>query len=313
MKCYLCRSENLKVVRTKLRHDISRNVLECQDCGLNFLEPKNKDLKEYYQQDYRQLYTPVIGKKLSSKETFEMYLPQQQIHLDQLKDILKPEMKVLDVGCSSGHFLYSIKDKVKEVTGIEFNKDDAEFVNKELGIKVYSQPIAETDLPQQHFDLITAFQVLEHVQDPINFLVDLKKYLKPDGYICLEVPNVCDALLYLYQIEPYAAFWFREPHLFNFSPKTLGLVLEKAGFKGKMQTVQRYNFVNHLNWVLTGQPQKSADVGMGQSNLKLADNVNKDIKEELQAWLGKVDQEYKDLLNKHQLGDSILFIGQKNK
>ena len=113
MKCYLCGKKNLKVIKTKLRYDVPRNVFKCHDCGIIYLEPKEKDLKDYYSRDYRKLYTSVIGKTLSAKEMFDIHLPYQQARINKIRHILNPQMKVLDVGCSSGHFLYALKNHVQ--------------------------------------------------------------------------------------------------------------------------------------------------------------------------------------------------------
>lgn len=311
MKCYLCQSSRLTVIRTKLRHNIIRNVLKCEDCGLVYLEPKKENLRSFYAEEYRKLYTPVKDKALNSREIFEMYLPYQHSRIDEIKDRLTPDMKVLDVGCSAGHFLYVLRDYVQESIGIEYNKENAEFVNRELGIKTYTEPIEETDLSLEYFDLITAFQVLEHVDDPIQFLTTLSKYLKPDGYLYIEVPNINDALISMYNIESYCDFWYREPHIFYYSPKTLSTMLERSGFKGDISTIQRYNFVNQMNWILTGSPQESADIGMSKSILISSDSVDEQIKTEFNQWIQRIDEEYKQILNKYNLGESIIFIGKR--
>lgn len=312
MNCYLCEKPNLKIIRTKLRHDIKRNVLQCQHCGIVYLEPKKEDLAEFYKKDYRKLYTPVIGKVLNSKESFDIYLPFQQARLDLIKEKLNPGMKALDIGCSSGHFLYTLKPYVKEVIGIEFNREDADFVERVLGIKVYTNSIENTDIPLEYFDLITAFQVLEHIDKPLEFLKTISKYLKPGGLLYIEIPNINDALISLYNLESYQDFWFREPHIFYYSPQTLSLLLKRAGFRGRVNTIQSYNFLNHMNWMLAGIPQKSIDIGMSEpvlvSNNSLTDN---EIKNTLNTFIQRVDKEYKMILEKYNLGNTIVFIGKK--
>lgn len=313
MKCYLCGKSNPRVIRTRLRHDISRNVLNCQDCGITYLEPKDIDMKDYYNQDYRKLYTPVIGKALSAREMFEFYLSYQQERIDEIKHILNSKMKVLDVGCSTGHFLYALRDCVQECIGIEFNREDAIFVNEELGIKTYTEPIQDTDIPLEYFDLVTVYQVLEHIDDPIKFLTTIYKYLKPGGFLCIEVPNIQDALISVYNIKSYSDFWFREPHVFYFSPKTLSMMLKRSGFSGSTKTVQAYNFINHVNWILTGEPQESANKGMSMPRLIDSESVNPAIRAEFNSWIQRVDKEYKQLLIKHNLAENIVFIGKKER
>ena len=313
MNCYLCQNNHIKLIRNRLRHDIKRNVLQCQNCGLVFLEPKKSDLSDFYAKDYRKLYTPVLGKELESKELFTMYLPYQAKRLKELNDILRKDMSVLEIGCSSGHFLYAMRQAgyAKECIGIEFNQKDAQFCNDRLGIKVYQKPIEQTDIPKNHFDLIVMYHTLEHIEDPIGFLKNVSAYLKDSGHLAIEVPNVRDALLSMYQIKEYADFWFREPHIYNFSPQTLSLVLEKAGFKGEVRSIQEYNFLNHLNWLLTAKPQKNLNLGAAEPKLILSENTPALIREDINQWFSKVNQEYINLLNKHQLGGNILFVGKK--
>ena len=315
MNCYLCEKSNLKIIRTRLRYGIKRNVLQCQNCGIVYLEPQKENLVEFYKKDYRKLYTPVIGEVLNSKESFDIYLPFQQARLDLIKEILNPEMRALDIGCSSGHFLYTLKRHVREVIGIEFNEENAKFVNEVLGINVYTSSIENTDIPLEHFDLITVFQVLEHIDEPINFLEAISKYLKPNGFLYIEVPNINDALISLYCVESYCDFWFIEPHIFYYSLQTLSLLLKKAGFKGSVKTIQSYNFMNHINWIFVGAPQKSVGIGMSKPVLIPCNSpigIEDEIKNTLNTFIQKVDGEYKAILEKYNMGNSIIFIGKKS-
>jgi len=306
--CYLCGAKKLRVLRSKLRHNIERNVLECRNCSLVYLEPAHQDLKGFYEEEYRKLYTPVIGNALNSQELFDICLPIQKDRVERLKYLLDPTKKILDVGCASGAFLYSVKSYVNECRGMEFNSDNVRFVKEVLGIKVYNESIEKADLPKDYFDIVTIFQVLEHVDDPLAFLKEIYNLLKPEGVICVEVPNIHDALLSVYEIEQYADFWFREPHIFNYSPQTLTLMLEKAGFNGETETIQSYNFINHINWMLKGEPQLSMDIGIAKPILV---SSNSAIADELNLWIEKINREYKTILTKYGVGENVFFVGKK--
>ena len=277
---------------------------------INFLEPKALDADAYYGTEYRQQHTPVIGQVLDSRATHDMYAPFQMARVERLGSLIHPEARVLDIGCSAGHFLSTIKPLVKECVGIEYNRENAQFVNQELGIKVYTDPIEKTDLAPASFDLITLFQVFEHVTDPLPFLQTLGSYLKPEGSICIEVPNVDEALLSVYRNQPFADFSFREPHVFYYSPKTLPMIAEKAGFVGTSRTIQRINFLNHVHWIMTGQPQKGPDIHMVSSRL-LPGADAQGVIADLDRWMQKVDQEYGEILNARGVGESVLFLGKK--
>jgi hypothetical protein len=149
--------------------------------------------------------------------------------------------------------------------------------------------------------------------DPLTFLKTVRRYLKPSGSLYVEVPNVDDALLSAYKVEAYADFWYREPHLFNFSPTTLKQLMAKAGFVGNILSVQRYGFFNHLHWLLVGKPQPSAKVAMSSLQLARDETVPAEAREQLNKWAEKIDAEYRQILKKHGLSESIGFIAQRGK
>ena len=313
MNCYLCSGRSLTVLRTKLRHGITRNVLECRDCGLVYLQPGKEDLRRFYSEDYRDKHSPVLGKRLTCREIFEAHLPFQEVRVKRLEPVLKPSFRVMDIGCSTGQFLYAIKDHVREAVGLEINREEARFAHEELGFRIYTEPLADADIPAEHFDLVTLFHVLEHIDDPIALLKTALRYLKPDGYLCLEVPNLEDALLSLHQVREYENFWYREPHIFYFSTETLSSVLRRSGYHGEIRSVQRYSLLNHLNWRSTGAPQKSMDDGMSSPTLLPAISEKAEGREEINEWFRGVDQQYKTLLEKHGIGDSLFFLGEPRK
>jgi len=312
LKCYLCKGENINIIRKRLRYDVKRNVIKCEDCGIVYLEKKDVSLDEYYKDDYRNIYSPNLGQKLTSQEIFDACLPFQSYRQERINKLVSKHSIILDIGCSAGHFLYSMKDKVKTGIGIEFNRSDSEFVQDKLGIKVYSVPIEESDLPKKYFDVITLFHVLEHINNPIIFLNNIKKYLKDTGYICIEVPNINDALLSVYNIEKYADFWYREPHVFNFSIDSLKKLLDIVGIKGEFKTIQRYSIFNHMNWIASGAPQSVMAEGMSDYSIENSNQIDEIILSEFNLFFNKINSNYKDLLNKYNLGDSIFFIGQKD-
>lgn len=312
MKCYLCDSNKLKVLRNRIRHGIKRNVLLCSSCGLNYLEPLDKDLQDYYAGKYRKEYSPRTNESVNSQTIFDIYLPFQAERVERLKPYIPDQNAVvLEVGCSAGHFLYAIKPFVGECIGIEYNKANAQFVREELGFRVYTTPIEETNLPRRFFDLITVFHTLEHMSDPLSFLKTVRRYLKPSGSLYVEVPNVDDALLSIYKIDYYADFWDRQPHLFNFSPSTLKFLMAKAGIEGDILFVQRYSLMNHMHWILTGKPQYSAEIAMATPLLVQEEGTPSKPRERLREWIKRVDAEYRTILKECGVSDSIGFISKQ--
>lgn len=311
LKCKICGSKNHKMVRDNLRYGVNRMVMQCTDCKFEYLEPLENVGQEYYSgKEYRKNYGPTLGKVSNCREIFDTYLPYQEKIFNEIKEIVSVDMKMLDVGCSTGHFLTYMKDKVAMRIGLELSQDEVNFINDNLDFKVYSNPIETLNIEEGPFDLITSLQVLEHIDDPLTFLKNIAKNLKDDGYLYLELPNLNDTILKYYKIPGYADFYYREPHVSYFSKETLGSLLKQAGFIGEIKNVQRYNFMNHMNWFLTGKPQSS--YVLGNSEVKLMDNdINDSVRADFNDFIRKVDADYKQLIQKHFMGESLTFLGKK--
>lgn len=276
-----------------------------------YLERPREVEKFYGGKTYRATYGPTLGKKSTSREVFNTYRPYQQPIIDRLRPILRKNMNVLDVGCSTGHFLDALKGKVKTRVGLELSRDEVAFIQKNLDFPVYNEPIEQVKIKEGPFDLITCFQVLEHIEDPQSFLRALGRNLKTGGYLYLELPNLNDVLLGTYQNEAYEDFYFREPHLSYFSATTLKKMLLKAGFVGRIRTAQGYNIINHLHWLLAHKPQGNFTLGNGVPALIRGPKSKTPAGAALNAFIAQADHEYKILLEKHGLGESLTFLGRK--
>ena len=309
--CYLCGSPEQQVVRTKLRNDVRRSVLRCSSCSLVWLEPKQADLKEYYREQYRREHPPAIGSVVTPEENFLMYEPFMEERITRVQPYLNPSMRVLEIGCATGHFLAGLGTLVTERVGVEFNESHAQYARQRLDIEVYTDPIEETDRPKGSFDFVFMFHVLEHVEDPVGLLRTLRDYLAPGGKLYVEVPNVNDALLSDYKATAYADFYYREPHLFYFSPATFQEVATRAGFVGHIEMVQRYGLANHIHWVTAGTPQPDAQVAMGVPKLVVDRHQEKTVfEDDLDRWLARADREYRSLLSRHERAEAMALLGE---
>ena len=97
MNCYLCRKSNLEIIKKQLRYNIQRNVLRCQDCGLVYLEPRRKDISEYYNKVYRKFHGPVLGKRSDPQEIFNDLERKLTIVLES-KGLIKNQDFLIQIG-----------------------------------------------------------------------------------------------------------------------------------------------------------------------------------------------------------------------
>ena len=258
MKCYLCEHEKHDLVSDKLRYEQPRKAFRCSNCGLVFLYPQmtEEDERIFYEKEYGVIYSEEKG--TSPKELFDARLPDARAYYELVKEYINRNNDCLEVGCASGYFLATIRGEVKSVTGFETHTELKGYC-KDIGINMIDRL---ENCRDGQFDRIFMFFLLEHLGDPVSYLNKLDRILSKGGYIIIEIPNVDDALLTLYDIPKFVEFYFTPAHQFYYSKKTLAALLSKAGFSEfDIKSEQRYDLSNHMHWMLTGKPG-----GMGRYN-----------------------------------------------
>ena len=209
VKCPLC--ENTTTSKLEDRGDYS--ILFCNQCKLRFSEPMREGGNEFYHRRSYQVKSP--EKDWRYKSLFSLVR-------------LGNNQKVLDVGCGRGDFLSLVKEKGARPFGIDIDKEAIKTAKNRLKvdeIKVLSWDKLGEDGFWKGFDLITSFDVLEHVSSPNKFLSTVKTILKPGGLVCITVPR-----------------WDRDPKVFDsevdypphhltiWTSNALKIALKKSGF-----------------------------------------------------------------------------------
>ncbi len=312
MKCVVCDGITFKTITNKLRNNMPRKVVQCVNCLQVSLENPSENAIDYSTSEYRESYSTVIGKKTSPKEEFDIKVQFQSKRIERMESLLTPQSKILEIGCSTGHFLYSVKDRVSEAVGIELFHEHAEFANEYCKVKVHEQPLDKAHLSTSYFDIICMFQVFEHIPNPVEFLQTCKKYLKPGGKIVLEVPNTNDTLLTIYNTPIFRERFYAAPHHYYYNTDTIVKMLKRGGFNGSARTVQDYTIYNHMHWLLTGKPMTTQTEGYRDLNLECLDSSKKEIAKILMEWFHKTNTEYKKLLEHLGVAEHVWYIGTSN-
>ena len=248
MECYLCGSKKTIKRKGHPRDNKLISILECSECGLVFLDNFDHIDENFYQES--NMHNDEFQSN-SIKEWLEETEIDDIRRIEQHKSKIKNK-KILDFGCGAGGFLKRAKSFANKVKGIELDKKVKKYWEGTIEI---DSTLEETINSKDLFDIITLFHVLEHIKDPITLLKNISKSIDRKGEIIIEVPSSEDALLTLYDCEPFQKFSYWSNHLFLYNNNTLRDLIEKSGLKVKsIQNYQRYSLSNHLYWLSKGKP-----------------------------------------------------------
>jgi 2-polyprenyl-3-methyl-5-hydroxy-6-metoxy-1,4-benzoquinol methylase len=218
--CNLCGSIAVQELSTKSRTGKYLRTVICEHCGLVYLDPLPHDVRDFYENQYRLDYKgSYIPKK---KHVYRAGLVAINRY-KRIKAFLPQQGKILDIGSGGGEFVYLMKTLGYSAQGVEPNAGYANYSRDELGLEITVSFIQDIDFPDESFDVITIWHVLEHTEEPSSVLAKLFSILKPTGQLVVEVPNVeavCQA----------PASLFHEAHIYNFSMKTLTELAKKSNF-----------------------------------------------------------------------------------
>jgi SAM-dependent methyltransferase len=185
---------------------------QCRDCGFVFFDPRLAGGELFYREASREEYYASLRPEFVRAATFARR---------------RGLRRILDVGCGDGAFLAYAQRQGLEVQGIELNQVAAERARRE-GYTVHSRLLQELTpaLTGGPFDLITLFQVLEHVPEPVRTLTEAKRLLGPAGVIAIAVPNTDD----FFRFCPWDPAQWPPHHISHWRRCDLKRLAQAAGF-----------------------------------------------------------------------------------
>lgn len=221
VNCILCGSNEKDILCLKGRFNENVRTVICKNCSFVYTSPRMdiNELRNYYTEKYSKNY-----KKEENIENINLKNEKRFKFLNE-NFSLKEGMSILDAGCGKGFWLKYLKEKNLDVEGIEPNYDYYKFASEMLKLNVVNDYIENFNF-EKKYDLISMFHLLEHLLNPASVLEALKKNLKKDGLLYIEVPDIFRNPGYDFKEN-----FFRAVHFYNFSYFTLKMFLNKFGFK----------------------------------------------------------------------------------
>jgi SAM-dependent methyltransferase len=207
------------------------HLTRCRACSLVWLEnsPRPEEMGQHYGPDYDRSVAAAgadPNRWLGRRDTLLRH---------------KSGGTLLDLGCSSGGFLASIKSPSWRLYGIEMSHEMAARAEAKTGAEVFVGDILDAPYPPERFDAITCFHVFEHLYQPREVLEKVSEWLKPGGIFYAFMPNIDSAGARIFKSYWYALELPR--HLYHFSPASLRYLATSVGLSEVSLTAEREVFI----------------------------------------------------------------------
>lgn len=241
----------IRVGRFGTLTDKDQTVWRCANCLAGFLPTTLGQSADYYES---QKYREEVDESSEVSDYFRLHDGEQAVNIGIIGTAAFRGKVVADVGCGGGSFLDGIRGYCKMAVAIEPSKTFRDSLGKR-GYSVFPYSADALREFQGRVDVATSFSVLEHVEDPLAFLKELRELLSSGGKAYISTPNADDLLLDALP-QDYPRFFFRKAHLWYFSPESLLKLLVLAGFSRiRLIPHQRFGLSNFLGWMKDRSPQ----------------------------------------------------------
>jgi ubiquinone/menaquinone biosynthesis C-methylase UbiE len=194
-------------------------IVQCKSCGLVYTNPRLDG--EQILDSYVAVEDPLYLQERDGRVlTFER-------HLRPLEKQKPPPGRLLDVGAYTGVFVEIAARSGWDAWGLEPSHWAVSEARKQ-GLQMIEGTLESVDLPEADYDVVTLWDVIEHVTDPFGEFRRAHRLLKPGGLLVVHTMDI-DSLFARAMGGRWP--WLMEMHIYFFSRRTLSAMLEKAGFR----------------------------------------------------------------------------------
>ncbi len=224
--CNLCGRSDFRTI-----YDFQRyRLVACKDCYLHFLFPpiSTSELKDIYSKEYYLSPDSNLYGYSDYRKDVDLIVYTSIRRFTELERSFPARGLLLDAGCAHGYFLDVARLHEWKTIGVETHADAVTHAVQRLGLDVRMGDLFQQRFPDNHFDVVTCWDLIEHLTDPQMFFREVNRILKPGGVFELTTPDI-DSLPSRIMRRRWMGIKSRE-HLFFFSKKTLGQYFQNNKF-----------------------------------------------------------------------------------
>ncbi|AIF81663.1 methyltransferase domain-containing protein [endosymbiont of Acanthamoeba sp. UWC8] len=263
LTCNLCNSSDHELITSKDYENYKSFKVLCRECGLIYSNPVPtlEGLELYYEQKSERYSGEIFIPKL--RRIYRSAL-RAIYRYNRIKHYLKKGINVLDSSACIGEFVYLLEQKGSNAIGVEHNNYLIQYARNELKINIERHFLDNIKMPKETFNIITAYHILNLCLNPLEVLKKYWSFLKDDGILNLEVPNI-DAR----HIAPYHRFRFK--YFYNFNLHTIKMLARRAGFEVVNTIIIPKSM--HINMILKkGEPYQD-EVSDAQNYMMVRNSI----------------------------------------
>lgn len=225
VQCILCGENNTRIF---FREQGPAAVVKCRNDGLLYLNPRPRVQrvrtvhKRYVREDNLEIF-----------RGFRREVLQREANVIKM---LKSGGRLLDVGCATGTFFENFRNREWDLYGVETSPLGVGLSSTQYQANVVCGTIQEACYPSNFFDVVTVLDALYYSPDPKSDLAEIRRVLKDDGILAIEIPGLSYRLLRargpLCWIldRQWRRMSTESWHLYYFSPSHMNLLLQQSGF-----------------------------------------------------------------------------------
>ncbi len=207
------------------------NLYKCKNCKLLFVFPVPK-LIDVYDDNYFSGAERGFG-YVDYDADKEPMISAFNYYIDLINNLGVSGGKLLDIGAATGFFMSIAKKRGFSVVGVELS-DFAAKKGRENGLDIVTGDLLNTNFEGESFDVITMFDVLEHVPDPKKLIQEVSRIVRPGGLIIINTPDA--ESLWAKVLGKRWQLIMPPEHINYFSPQNLSMYLEDVGYEVKIDT-----------------------------------------------------------------------------